>query len=170
MIVLIDNYDSFTYNLVQYFGEFEPDVRVYRNDAITVDGVAELKPTHVERTVFGEGGGSHLQVHDTRLGRLGALCCWEHLQPLTKYAMFSQQEQVHVASWPSFSLYRGMAYALGPELNGAASQMYAAEGQCFVIAACATVSPAMLDLLGDSPDKRQMLQPGGGFAIDLGQA
>ena len=47
MIVLIDNYDSFTYNLVQYFGEFDPDVRVFRNDAITVEGIAELNPTHV---------------------------------------------------------------------------------------------------------------------------
>ena len=47
MIVLIDNYDSFTYNLVQYFGEIDPDVRVFRNDAITVEGIAELAPTHV---------------------------------------------------------------------------------------------------------------------------
>jgi anthranilate synthase/aminodeoxychorismate synthase-like glutamine amidotransferase len=45
--VLIDNYDSFTYNLVQYFGEIDPDVRVFRNDAITVEGIAELAPTHV---------------------------------------------------------------------------------------------------------------------------
>ncbi len=47
MIVLIDNYDSFTYNLVQYLGEMEADIRVYRNDAITVDGVRELAPDHV---------------------------------------------------------------------------------------------------------------------------
>ena len=47
MIVLIDNYDSFTYNLVQYFGEMESDIRVFRNDAITVQGVRELKPDHV---------------------------------------------------------------------------------------------------------------------------
>ena len=47
MIVLIDNYDSFTYNLVQYFGEIDPDVRVFRNDAITVEGIAGLAPTHV---------------------------------------------------------------------------------------------------------------------------
>ncbi|MGH7907916.1 MAG: carbon-nitrogen hydrolase family protein, partial [Candidatus Binataceae bacterium] len=90
----------------------------------------KLKPTHVERTVFGDGYGNDLAVHETALGRLGALCCWEHLQPLTKYAMYSMFEQVHVASWPGFSLYTGKAYALGPELNSAVSQVYAAEGQC----------------------------------------
>ena len=47
MIVLIDNYDSFTYNLVQYFGEMESDIRVFRNDAITVDEVAALNPDHI---------------------------------------------------------------------------------------------------------------------------
>ena len=47
MIVLIDNYDSFTYNLVQYFGEQVDDVRVFRNDAIDVDGVRALNPDHI---------------------------------------------------------------------------------------------------------------------------
>ena len=44
MIVIIDNYDSFTCNLVQYFGEFESDIRVYRNDAIDVDAIRALGP------------------------------------------------------------------------------------------------------------------------------
>ena len=47
MIVMIDNYDSFTYNLVQYLGELGADVRVHRNDAIKVDEVAALKPSHI---------------------------------------------------------------------------------------------------------------------------
>lgn len=47
MIVLIDNYDSFTYNLVQYLGEMGEDLRIYRNDAITVDEVADLQPDRI---------------------------------------------------------------------------------------------------------------------------
>ena len=47
MLLMLDNYDSFTYNLVQYFGELGEDVRVYRNDEITVEQVAALKPDHI---------------------------------------------------------------------------------------------------------------------------
>jgi len=130
----------------------------------TVAARRKLKPTHVERTVFGEGDGSDLSVYDTALGRVGALCCWEHLQPLSKYAMYAQNEQVHIAAWPSFSLYRGGAYALGAEVNNAASRIYAVEGQCFVLAPCATVSGAMIETLcGADPTKRQLLLEGGGF-------
>jgi anthranilate synthase component 2 len=44
MLLMIDNYDSFTYNLVQYFGELGEEVRVFRNDEITLEGIAELNP------------------------------------------------------------------------------------------------------------------------------
>jgi anthranilate synthase/aminodeoxychorismate synthase-like glutamine amidotransferase len=47
MIAVIDNYDSFTYNLVQYLGELGAEVCVYRNDAITVSGLAATKPSHI---------------------------------------------------------------------------------------------------------------------------
>ena len=124
----------------------------------------KLKPTHVERTIFGEGDGSDLAVHDTALGRVGALCCWEHLQPLSKYAMYAQDEQLHIAAWPSFSLYRGGAHALGAEVNNAASQIYAVEGQCFVLAPCATVSAQMIETLCVDDTKKQLLLAGGGFA------
>jgi anthranilate synthase component 2 len=44
MLLMIDNYDSFTYNLVQYFGELGEEVRVHRNDEITLEGIAALRP------------------------------------------------------------------------------------------------------------------------------
>jgi aliphatic nitrilase len=124
----------------------------------------KLKPTHVERSVFGEGDGSDIQVHDTRLGRLGGLNCWEHFQPLTKYTMYSLGEQIHVGSWPSFSVYRGAAKALGPEVNTAASLVYAVEGQTFVLAPCAVVGEAAHELFCDTDVKKQLLLQGGGFA------
>jgi anthranilate synthase component 2 len=52
MLLMIDNYDSFTYNLVQYFGELGAQVRVFRNDAITLDDVVKLAP---ERIVVSPG-------------------------------------------------------------------------------------------------------------------
>ncbi len=52
MVLIIDNYDSFTYNLVQYLGELGAEVRVVRNDRITVEEVADLKP---ERVVISPG-------------------------------------------------------------------------------------------------------------------
>jgi anthranilate synthase component 2 len=52
MLLMIDNYDSFTYNLVQYFGELGEDVRVFRNDQITLEGIAELRP---DRLVLSPG-------------------------------------------------------------------------------------------------------------------
>jgi len=47
MLLMIDNYDSFTYNLVQYLGELGEEVVVYRNDEVTLDQIEALKPTHV---------------------------------------------------------------------------------------------------------------------------
>jgi anthranilate synthase component II len=47
MLLMIDNYDSFTFNLVQYFGELGEDVRVVRNDEITLDEIGAMKPAHL---------------------------------------------------------------------------------------------------------------------------
>jgi anthranilate synthase component 2 len=47
MLLMIDNYDSFTYNLVQYFGELGEDVRVARNDEISLDQISEMKPARI---------------------------------------------------------------------------------------------------------------------------
>ncbi len=54
MILMIDNYDSFTYNLVQYLGELKAQVRVYRNDALSIAQIAALKP---EKIVISPGPG-----------------------------------------------------------------------------------------------------------------
>ena len=47
MLLMIDNYDSFTYNLVQYFGELGEDIRVFRNNKITIDQIESLQPSRI---------------------------------------------------------------------------------------------------------------------------
>lgn len=128
----------------------------------------KLKPTHVERTVFGEGDGSDLQVHQTELGRIGGLNCWEHFQPLSKYALFAENEEIHVGAWPSFSIYEGAAQALSPEVNTAASRVYAVEGQAFVLAPCALVGQAAMDTFCDTETKKNLLKLSGGHARIFG--
>lgn len=128
-----------------------------------VQGRRKLKPTHMERTVYGDGDGSDLGVFDTQIGRLGQLSCWEHLQPLSKYAMYSMHEQVHIAAWPSFSCYP-QAFSLGAQANNAASQVYALEGQCYVLAPCGVVSQDMYDLMVENEAQAELISTGGGYA------
>lgn len=137
------------------------------DDGALIKARRKLKPTHVERTVFGEGDGSDLEVSETSLGRIGQLNCWEHLQPLTKYAMYAMHEQVHVAAWPAFSCYP-QAYSLGPELSTSISRVYAAEGQCYVLAPCSVISREMVDLLVEVPEQEQLISEGGGHARIFG--
>ena len=54
MILIIDNYDSFTYNLVQYIGTLNPDLEVHRNDKITLDEIRKMNP---QRIVISPGPG-----------------------------------------------------------------------------------------------------------------
>ncbi|MEG6507673.1 carbon-nitrogen hydrolase family protein [Methyloligella sp. 2.7D] len=164
--------------LVMGFSERDGGSRYMAQVIIGPDGEIlltrrKLKPTHVERTIFGEGDGSDLRVVDAEFGRLGALNCWEHVQPLMKMAMYAQHEEVHVAGWPSLCVGRDVAYALGPEVNNAASQIYAVEGGCYVLAPCAVVSQEMFDIMCDTPEKAHVLnpygsKPGGGFTMIYG--
>jgi nitrilase len=141
---------------------------VINRDGETLIRRRKLKPTHMERTVFGEGDGSDLVVQETSLGRLGVLACWEHLQPLSKYAMYSQSEQIHIAAWPGFSLYKDIAYSLGADVSLAATQTYALEGGCFVLAPSAVTSPEMIAQICDTPEKHALFTTGGGHAMIYG--
>ncbi len=117
----------------------------------------KTKAARTERHVFGQGDGSGLRVQQTELGRLGALCCGEHYQPLIKTAMYSQQEQVHVASWPSFSMLRGKAFRTGPEAAVMASQLYAVEGQSFTLISTMVADEEMVNRVCDTPERRDIM-------------
>ena len=101
----------------------------------------KLMPTFTERTIWGFGDGSDLDVMETPLGRLGGLICWEHEMTLAKYALYAQGEQVHCAVWPAYSSQNNHI--------DFGTRQYAFEGACFVVSACGVVAPgAMPEHLG----------------------
>lgn len=117
----------------------------------------KLKPARTERAIFGQGGGADLRAVDSALGRIGSLCCGEHYQILLKAGMMSQQEHLHIAAWPSFSLLRGRAFRTGPEAALLASRAYALEAQCFVLVATMVADDTMLSIVCDTEERRSMM-------------
>ena len=94
-------------------------------DGATLGVHRKLVPTHTERIVWAPApDASGLQVHDTEVGRVGGLVCWEHWQPVIRQALHAQHEQVHLALWPDMT-----------EMHGLAARTYAFEGRCFVVSA-----------------------------------
>lgn len=128
----------------------------------------KLKATHAERTLFGESDGSNLAVISTPLGRIGALNCWEHLQPLTKYAMYAQNEEIHIAGWPCFGVL-GNIPQLSPGANLGVSRTYALEGGCFVIASTQIMSAEGIKTFANQDGTIPAIyNGGGGFATIFG--
>lgn len=121
----------------------------------------KLKPTSWERMLFGESDGSGIKVIDTPLGRIGALNCGEHLQPLVKYAMYSQNEQIHFASWPCLGI-AGDVPSISPEGLTAVTRVYAHEGSAFVVMSTQIMSEAGARAFPDADGNLCPVYTGGG--------
>jgi aliphatic nitrilase len=60
----------------------------------------KITPTYHERMVWGQGDGSGLRAIDSAVGRIGSLACWEHYNPLARFALMADGEQIHAAMFP----------------------------------------------------------------------
>jgi nitrilase len=97
------------------------------------DGTLKLKrrkitPTFHERMIWGQGDGAGLQVVETAVGRIGALACWEHYNPLARYALMAQHEEIHIAQFPGSLV--GPVFAEQIEVT---IRHHALESGCFVV-------------------------------------
>ena len=88
----------------------------------------KITPTYHERMVWGQGDGAGLTTAATRVGRVGALACWEHYNPLARYALMAQHEEIHCAQFPGSLV--GPIFAEQMEVT---IRHHALESGCFVV-------------------------------------
>ncbi len=88
----------------------------------------KITPTFHERMIWGQGDGAGLKVVDTAVGRVGALACWEHYNPLARYALMAQHEEIHAAQFPGSLV--GPIFAEQIEVT---IRHHALESGCFVV-------------------------------------
>jgi nitrilase len=88
----------------------------------------KITPTYHERMVWGQGDGSGLKVIDTAVGKVGALACWEHYNPLARFALMAEHEQIHCAQFPGSLV--GQIFTDQIEVT---IRHHALEAGCFVV-------------------------------------
>ena len=104
----------------------------------------KMRVTSGERLVWGDGDASMMQVHETEIGNLGGLMCWEHQVPLDLCAMNYQNEQIHVASWPGF---------FADELS---SRYYGVSTQTYVVMCASLITKEMGDMMCLNDEARRV--------------
>ncbi|MGV9346921.1 nitrilase-related carbon-nitrogen hydrolase [Streptomyces spiralis] len=101
-------------------------------DGTLIQRRRKITPTYHERMVWGQGDGSGLRAVDSAVGRIGQLACWEHYQPLARYALIADGEQIHAAMFPG--AFGGPMFAEQMEIS---IRQHALESACFVVNATA---------------------------------
>jgi nitrilase len=117
----------------------------------------KLVPTFGERLIWGHGDAVDLDVHDSAIGRVGGLICWEHWMPPARQVLHEAGETIHVAAWPH-----------GKDHHQVASRHYAFEGRCFVLAAALYLERKMFPKdfeLRDELRKQPKVLLNGGSAV-----
>ncbi len=107
----------------------------------------KITPTFHERMIWGQGDGSGLTVVQTAVGRVGALACWEHYNPLARYALMAQHEEIHVGQFPGSMV--GQIFADQIEVT---IRHHALESGCFVVNATGWLTDAQMARI--SPDEK----------------
>jgi len=105
-------------------------------DGTLIQRRRKISPTYHERMVWGQGDGSGLRAVDSMVGRIGQLACWEHYNPLARYAMMADGEQIHSAMYPG-SIF-GDLFSEQTQVN---IRQHALESACFVVCATAWLDP-----------------------------
>ena len=120
----------------------------------------KITPTYHERMVWGQGDGSGLKVQKTAVGKVGALACWEHYNPLARYALMAQGEEIHCAQFPGSMV--GNIFAEQMEVT---IRHHALESGCFVVNATGWLTSEQIAQITDDPKLQRVLTGGCHTAI-----
>ena len=112
----------------------------------------KLVPTRAEKMVWALGDGTSLKVFDTDVGKLGVLSCGSNANPLARFALLAQGEQIHVANYPAFPNFPNFKREI--EIRSAA---HSHEGKVFTLVSTGTMSTEIIDMLCDTVEKKDML-------------
>lgn len=115
----------------------------------------KLTPTFHERMIWGQGDGAGLAVVETAAGRVGALACWEHYNPLARYALMAQHEEIHVAQFPGSLV--GPIFAEQMEVT---IRHHALESGCFVVNATGWLTEEQIARISPDEQLRRGLRGG----------
>ncbi|WP_216902354.1 Nit6803 family nitrilase [Synechococcus sp. CCY 9618] len=115
----------------------------------------KITPTYHERMVWGQGDGAGLQVVPTALGRIGALACWEHYNPLARFSLMAQGEEIHCAQFPGSLV--GPIFA---EQTAVTLRHHALEAGCFVVSSTAWLEPEDIERITPDPTLQKACQGG----------
>ena len=115
----------------------------------------KITPTYHERMVWGQGDGSGLQVCDTAAGRVGALACWEHYNPLARYSLMANHEQIHCAQFPGSMV--GEIFADQTEVT---LRHHALESGCFVVNSTGWLTADQVSEIAPSEGLEKVLRGG----------
>ncbi|VVO26670.1 nitrilase-related carbon-nitrogen hydrolase [Pseudomonas fluorescens] len=105
-------------------------------DGTLIQRRRKISPTYHERMIWGMGDGSGLKAVDSAVGRIGQLACWEHYNPLARYALMADGEQIHAAMYPGS--FAGPLFTSQMEVN---IRQHALESACFVVNSTAWLNP-----------------------------
>ena len=115
----------------------------------------KITPSYHERMIWGQGDGSGLRVVQTRFGRVGALACWEHYNPLARYALMTEHEQIHAAQFPG-----SMVGPIFSEQIEVTMRHHALESGCFVVNATGWLNEEQIESLSPDESLRKALRKG----------
>jgi len=128
---------------------------IYDSDGSLLLKRRKITPTFHERMIWGQGDGSGLRAVDSTVGRIGALACWEHYNPLARYTLMADREEIHCAQFPGSMV--GQIFADQIEVT---IRHHALEAGCFVVNSTGWLTDEQIAEITPDPQMQKVLRGG----------